>query len=110
MQEFPPSARTWKVSVAGGTQPRWNRNRRELFFVSGRGMEVVDVITQPAFSAGTPRLLFPLPASSIPTLNNNGWDVTPDGQRFLLAQRRSDRVDNPITVVLNWWAALEGRP
>jgi dipeptidyl aminopeptidase/acylaminoacyl peptidase len=110
VQERPPATRAWKVSVSGGDQPRWNRNGRELFFVSERGMETVDVITRPAFSAGTPRLLFPLPASSIPTLNGNGWDVTPDGQGFLLAQRRSDRVDNPIIVVLNWWAALEGRP
>jgi hypothetical protein len=35
------------------------------------------------------------------------YDVTPDGQRFLLNQHVTDSTDAPITVVVNWPKLLE---
>jgi hypothetical protein len=63
----------------------------------------VDVTTAgAAFQAGVPKQLFALPA------NVGDWDVTPDGKRFLVGVPPSRQtVQTPITVVLNWEAALK---
>jgi len=54
-----------------------------------------------AFESGVPQRLFDGP-------RNNGWDVTPDGQRFLLAASQIRQTGQiPITVVLNWRAGLK---
>ena len=59
-----------------------------------------------AFKAGTPRRLFPAILATRLTDRNN-WDVTPDGQQFLInssenqAAQRAGQV-TPITVVVNW--------
>jgi len=111
VQALPPATQKWKVSIGGGNVPRWNPIGREMFFVSDEGMMAVDVTLEQTFSTrGVPRLLFPLPTAMVETIRANGYDVSPDGQRFLLPERRSDAVDNPITVVLNWWTALEQGP
>lgn len=63
----------------------WREDGRELYFMN-RGWEVVavDVTTSPAFTAGTPRVLFklqgPLPGNPLQWRN-----VTRDGQRFIFA-------------------------
>ena len=44
--------------------------------------------------AGLPHKLF--------ASNGIGWDVTPDGQRFLVNTRSQQTVDTPITVIMNW--------
>ena len=58
MQAFPRLDRKWLISTDGGTEPRWSRNGRELFYRNGDKLMAVDVNTQPAFSAGSPRVLF----------------------------------------------------
>jgi len=63
----------------------------------------VDVKTNgAAFESGIPRRLFL--ASQI----DNGWDVTSDGKRFMLALPEVQQTGQvPITVVLNWQAQLK---
>jgi hypothetical protein len=52
------------------------------------------------FQPGIPKQIFAAPA-------NNGWDITADGERFLMAVRPNQKAtDEPITVVLNWQAEL----
>jgi len=62
----------------------------------------VDVITQPALAFGRPRQLF----AGVYSMNApaRGYDVTPDGQRFLLLQARERAPDviTELTVVQNW--------
>jgi hypothetical protein len=48
---------------------------------------------------GAPRRLFTAPATA-------GWDVTPDGKKFLLSVLPGGAGQTPITVVLNWQADL----
>lgn len=67
-------------------------------------MMAVDATTGDTFSAAAPRELFRTPSVS-PELR---YDVSPDGQRFLLAASSTDE-DAPITVVMNWWVELERR-
>jgi hypothetical protein len=59
-----------------------------------------DVTLMPTrFQAGSPRQLFATPA--VP------WDVTPDGKRFLVSMPPPGELPTPITIDLNWEAALK---
>jgi hypothetical protein len=72
------------------------------------GYWVTDVRTGTTFSASKPRLLFKQPncVTSEPTRN---WDVSPDGQHFLMA-KSSDRKPQPVTeliLVQDWFDELK---
>ena len=75
-----------KVSTRGGGQPRWRRDGKELFYRTWDGkMMVVPVkTTAKSFEAGVPRMLFASTAD--PLYPNLGipYDLTADGQRFLV--------------------------
>ena len=66
-------------------EPVWNLNRRELFYRSGDKMMAVDIATQPSLAVGKPRVLFEGPYLPPPATNSN-YDVTPDGQQFLMLE------------------------
>ena len=98
-----------QVSRGGGMQPRWRRDGRELFYLSLDGkMMAVDVTLGPVFKAGTPEPLFQASfarnGKQIP-LDAFAWDVTADGRRFLM--NTVETTSRPVTVVLNWDAALK---
>ena len=66
-------------------------------------VRLVDIDTSQGFRAGTPRSLFAPPPSAL----NNGWDIAPDGRRFLFFATPGDGRTIPFTVVVNWAAALK---
>ncbi len=96
----------WQVSYGGGQVPTWNKDGKELYYVTldGRVMEV-DVTTEPVFQAGAPKFLIqpPLHAASL----SPGYTV--DGKRFvfLAPAEQSGQVQSAFNVVLNWQAALK---
>jgi serine/threonine protein kinase/Tol biopolymer transport system component len=106
VQSYPGPGGQRLISTEGGTEPLWNQNGRELFYRSGNKMMAVEVTTQPSFSAGTPKALFEGPYQPSPVLNN--YDVSPDGQRFLML-KPSEQAASPtqINVVLNWFEELK---
>jgi Tol biopolymer transport system component/predicted Ser/Thr protein kinase len=94
----------WQVSKDGGTLAKWRAGGKELIFRAPNGMPMaVDVnATGAAFQAGVPKQPFALPP------NVGDWDVTADGKRFLAAVPPGQQAtQTPITVVLNWQAALQ---
>ncbi len=102
VQPFPGHGGKWQISKAGGTQPVWNRNGKEIFYVSADNkLMAVDVKADSGFEAGPPRALFEVHLKSV-----NGWkyDISPDGQRFLANVVIGEVRSNPITLVLNWAA------
>jgi serine/threonine-protein kinase len=107
VQPFPGSGGKWQISTEGGREPRWSRNGRELFYRSGDKMMAVDVATQPAFQAAIARVLFQGPYESTTRVSPN-YDVSADGQRFLMVQPSGQ--GPPVTqfnVVLNWFEELK---
>jgi serine/threonine protein kinase/Tol biopolymer transport system component len=93
----------WQVSKDGGTSPKWRADGKQIVFRAPNGSPMaVDVGGNgSAFQAAVPRQLFAAPA------NVGGWDVTADGNRFLMGLSPGGQTtDEPITVVLNWQAAL----
>ena len=85
----------------------WNPSGRELFYRSGDKMMAVDITTQPSFAAGKPRMLFEGRYESPPFPIAN-YDVSPDGQRFLMVKPSGqEAVPTQINVVLNWFEELK---
>jgi hypothetical protein len=113
VQPFPdPSGGKWLVSRGGGgNHPKWRRKGKELFYISADSkIMAVDVTTTPVFRSGSPKALFatPLFAYTI-TPNVTRYDVTPDGQRFLINTLSADgaATPSPITVIVNWQIGLK---
>jgi Tol biopolymer transport system component len=108
VQPYPGPGGKWQISTDGGTEPVWNRNGRELFYRSGDKMMAVDITTQPGFAAGKPRMLFEGRYEPAPITSPN-YDVSPDGQRFLMHKPRDSAEAAPtqINVVLNWFEELK---
>jgi serine/threonine-protein kinase len=95
-----PEGRIVPISSGGGAEPRWNSNGRELFYRSGDMIMVADVATSPTFRVlGTPRVLFEKAAQ--------GYDVHPNGQRFLMLKPvPRDSRPSDLHVILNWFDEL----
>jgi tRNA A-37 threonylcarbamoyl transferase component Bud32 len=101
VQALPPATGRTQISVNGGTFPHWRGDGKELFFETADGaMMAVDTTLGAKFTAGIPHELFRFPAAA------TVWDVTPDGQRFLMWTPPKTAADTPITVVMNWWTEL----
>jgi serine/threonine-protein kinase len=88
-----------RVSSAGGTEPLWSRDGRELFYRHADQMFAVPIVTNPSFQPGVAVRLFARDFQLDPGDNLPNYDVAPDG-RFLMVRRTDDPVDP--RVVLNW--------
>jgi hypothetical protein len=113
VRPFPASAGggdKWLVSTAGGFQPLWRRGGKEILYLTQDDKVMsVDVSTTPVFKASIPKLLFAVPirsGASVTTISHR-WDVTADGQRFLVNAITEETGSSPITVVMNWTAGLK---
>ena len=108
VQPYPGPGGKWQISTEGGTEPVWNPNGRELFYRSGDKMMAVDIVNQPGFAAGRPRKLFEGRYVANPV--NPNYDVSRDGQRFLMTKESEQGSSaTQINVVLNWFEELKRR-
>jgi dipeptidyl aminopeptidase/acylaminoacyl peptidase len=96
-----------QISVAGGTSPSWRRDGRELFYLApDKRLMVVPVRAGVSFEAGSPIALFRAEVGDV-VGRDTPYDVAADGQRFLINVRLVEAKLLPITVVVNWAAALK---
>jgi Tol biopolymer transport system component len=113
VRPFPTGELQKKISIAGGEQPRWRGDGKELFFVGvdGRMMVVPVKATtgpQPSFEPGTPQPLFEVHMAQTSTSFAFEYDVTADGQRFLLVTPGPGSASAPLlNMVVNWDAGLK---
>jgi serine/threonine protein kinase len=107
VRPYPGPGGKWQISTDGGGEPVWNPKGRELFYRNGDKMMAVNVTTQGTFSAGKPTVLFE--GRYVPTPRSfQDYDVSPDGQRFLML-KPVEQAQSPdqINVVLNWFEELK---
>ena len=104
---FPGPGAKIQVSNDGGTDPVWRRDGRELFYRNGDRMMVVAISPASTFAGGRPQELWRGPYSpgmstscGAPGLTSSNYDVTPDGQRFLMIRDEDDVTSTSSTVVL----------
>jgi Tol biopolymer transport system component len=110
VQSFPAGGGKWQVSTSGGVQPHWRHDGKELFYITAEGkMMAVAIKAGASFEAGTPEPLFQtrIYGLTVSSYYAQQYDVTPDGQRFLMNVDTSDVNAAPLTVVLNWTAGLK---
>jgi serine/threonine-protein kinase len=86
VRSFPGPEGRWQISTEGGKGPIWSRDGSEIFYTHGNRMMVVPVETDPSFSPGRPRELFRFEFLRDPGPMPD-YDVTADGQRFVMYQR-----------------------
>jgi serine/threonine-protein kinase len=108
VRSFLDAGRRHAVSGQGGGEPLWARNGKQLFYRCEAQVWAVDVRTDGDFSTGKPRLLFERPgySSGLPI---RGYDLSRDGQRFLMV-RMEQRKPTPVTdmiLVQNWFEELK---
>ena len=93
----------WQVSQGGGTEPRWRRDGKEMFYINSKGMMTAVAITaNGTFSSGAPRELFAVRSRPpIASTDLYSYDVTKDGQRFLINKYHKPSDVAPLEIVLN---------
>jgi Tol biopolymer transport system component len=105
VQEFPEPRSKWQVSTAGGTDPHWRADGREIFYrAPDSRLMSVPVEVGSTFSAGAPVALFQ--ARLQPAVLRSHYRPSADGQRFLTLAPLGRNAILPTTVVLNWTAGL----
>jgi len=104
---FPGPGAREQVSAGGGTQPRWRKDGRELFYLSPEAKMMAADVTLDAkgFRAGAVKTLFAL--SGVAGVPGQLYDVTPDGQKFIAVQDLVHTSTAPLTLVVNWDAELK---
>jgi serine/threonine-protein kinase len=110
VQSYPGPGPKIQMSVDGGTDPVWASRTGELFYRNDDKMMVVAVTLRPAFRAGKPQLLWTghyshgmSTSCGPPGTTSSNYDVTPDGQRFLMiTDSEQDATPTQVNVVLNW--------
>jgi Tol biopolymer transport system component len=102
---FPGPGRKWQVSTSGGVLPRWPGIGREVFFDGpGERIMAAEVKADGAtFQVGRTQPLFEIR----PQRPGSFFDVTPDGQRFLVNTAAQSQTSTPMTLVVNWPAELK---
>jgi Tol biopolymer transport system component len=103
VQPYPDVTRgRWQVSTGGGERALWSRDGRELFYVSPTGALMrVGVDRGTSWAATTPTML--LKDGSVMTPGNNlgrNYDISPDGQRFLVVKTVSASNTPPPQLVV----------
>jgi Tol biopolymer transport system component len=106
---FPSGNGKWQVSNGGGQEPRWRGDGKELFYLSPEGkMMAAAVMTGASFEASSPAALFQThrrqPVSSQAVFS---YDVSGDGQRFLIATKMDEANTAAPSVLLNWASQME---
>jgi hypothetical protein len=108
VQAFPQARGKFQISSGGGRFPKWGPGAHELFYVSPND-KLMAVDLKPgkdSLEPSAPRELFPLPT---PTINFIPYDVSADGERFLV--QAPPQQTSALSVILNWPALVnEQRP
>ena len=100
-RSYPGAGGKWQISTAGGIRPRWRRDGKEIFYFTPDGTLMSVAVSEGAsLDFGVPKPLFRAP------VRFGYYDVTPDGQRFLVNVRPEQEEIPPITLVLNWVKGL----
>lgn len=103
---FPGPGEPRQLSTEGGLQPRWRRDGKEIFYISvaGRLMAAPVALSADRVDVGAAQPLFEVSRTGI---QKSIYDVSSDGQRFLVNIADVQGQTNPITLIVNWTAGLK---
>jgi Tol biopolymer transport system component len=109
VSSFPSGNGKWQVSIGGGQEPKWRQDGKELFYLSADGKMMAVAVTMGAsFKASSPVVLFQTHRRRpISFLDVFSYDVSGDGQRFLIAMKVDEANAAPLSILLNWASEME---
>ena len=103
LRTYPGQSGQWRVSANGGASAMWSR-AGDVIYYRDRSARIlrVEVRGSPQVTLGTPQLVA-RPETLIARL---GFDISPDGTRFLMVQQTQAEGQRPpaVAVVQNWYA------
>jgi dipeptidyl aminopeptidase/acylaminoacyl peptidase len=113
VQSYPDLTSKYQITAEDSHEPLWSPDGKQLVYVRGSTLNVVDIRKEPAFSAGTP-VAIPIAKAFQDLVRTRTYDITPDGRRFLVVVpsvqgEATPRPTSQITVVLNWGEELKAR-
>ncbi len=97
----------WEVSTGGGVLPRWRRDGRELFYISTDNKIMSAEITEQESSLLIGKVQSLFRVNPVPFAGGSNYDVTGDGDKFVVASLASSQESEPLTLVVNWLALLK---
>jgi eukaryotic-like serine/threonine-protein kinase len=105
VQSFPGPGGKWQISTAGGVEPQWRADGKEIYYrAPDQKVMAVEIRTDGGFQAGVPKALFTGRFES--GRARNKYLPAADGRRFLTVSPLGREAMTPTTVVLNWAAEL----
>ena len=109
VRSFPQSDRKWNVTNAGGVQPRWSDDGTKLYYlVPGGALMEVAVASEEGLSLGAPERLFETGIHANAAVGTRAqYDVSLDGQRFLINRNAGVSREAELHVVLDWFTELK---
>jgi serine/threonine-protein kinase len=105
VEKLTEPGRKWRIADRPCSDPVWTSNGNEIVCRSGRRILSIAVRTEPDFEASVPRVLFEGPFE-LETSGYRNFDVTPDGQRFIMIQSDEQPLDQ-LEFVVNWVSELK---
>jgi serine/threonine protein kinase len=107
VRPFSSQGDQWLVSSAGGGWPRWRKDQSELFYVAkdGKIMTAPVSVEGGKFWSGTPRAVLDVRTRPLSRLDAYQYDVSFDGQHFIVNTFVEETTLAPITLVVNWPSA-----
>jgi dipeptidyl aminopeptidase/acylaminoacyl peptidase len=92
------------ISIEGGTGPVWSRDGRELYYRAGDDLVSVQVRTDRGLVLGGRRRLLDL--SRFDSGYFHEFDVSPDGQRFLMIRTEPRSRPTRLDIITRWFDEL----
>ena len=104
VQPMPPTGVKWQISNGGGWEPRWRGDGKEIFLIAAdERLMAVEVRAEETFEAGILKPLFKLHERFMGPQRFN-YDVSQDGQRFLINTLLDTTQTRPVHLIFNWKA------
>jgi len=108
LRSFPDMRSKVQVSVGGGSEPMWSPKGDELFYRSEQKMMAVPFDTAGKAEPGRPALLFEAPyLLSVPSAPWADYDVSRDGDKFVMIRQEDPEGPTEIRLILNWSKELQ---
>lgn len=108
VQPFPATGERWRISHNGGVLPTWRSDGRELFLKNqDNTFMAIEINTSDSFDAGIPQVLFTREMlATVSRWGRRQYEVSADGQRFLVNIPQQRPTETTLTVVVNWPATI----
>ena len=105
LKKYPDTGEKWLVSDEGGSEPRWSKDGKLLFYRNGNRIMRVPITGRKNLDYGKAELVFegPYPKSPFDITN---YDISHDRSKFLMLQPVSTG-NQEINIIVNWFDEMK---